>query len=144
MHSGVVEESDLLAQDFGIDHRVAAVAAVQTLEVLVPLVVQPGRAGAAAAVDVEFDASRDEVVIAGGLVRPAGRCHPVDELLGRVEGPVASPEGEDADVESPVGQDFPVGIPVPLPDAGILEAGHAFAVESFHDAPDALDHLLGR
>ncbi len=63
---GMFEEA--LAQLVGIHGGIAAVAGVGAGEFAVPVVVEPGRASTAAAVDVELHAARDEAVVPCGLV----------------------------------------------------------------------------
>ena len=63
---GMFEEA--LPQLVGIHGGIAAVAGVGAGEFAVPVVVEPGRAGPAAAVDVQLDAARDEAVVPCGLV----------------------------------------------------------------------------
>ena len=129
-------------QRIGTKGRIAAVAGIDLREVLVPVVIHPRRARAAAPVEEELDATRDQVVIAGRLVRFAAGGLVGDQLLRLGHGSPPPPEREHAHGELACCCYGLVGIPRLLADSGVLEPRHSLFVEGCGQRCDPLTLLL--
>ena len=112
-------------------------------KIAVPVIVHPGGARPAAAVDHEFDTTGDQTIVAGRFVRPGKRPHTLRQRLRVAQVSPAAPQDEYPDREVAIGEHVGVRVPGCLPDAGVLHPGHALGVEGLRQVAHAFAHLLG-
>ena len=96
VNASLVEQADHLAIDFGIGSRVAHVRAVHFRTVLIPRLVHPSGACAAAAVHVDFGAAGKQQAVAQRTRRFRKRGNMRQSLPRGLHGGAGVPEHEDA------------------------------------------------
>ena len=128
-----MEQLELLAEHLGIGDGVTEVAVVDAREISVPLLVDPGRARAAAAVDDHLDAAGDELVVAGRFVGTSRGPNLGDEAPRVVHGAAGAPQREDPHAHLAAALHGAVGVPLLAENARVLHGRHAFAADLAHD-----------
>ncbi len=124
-----------------IVRRIAFVAGVDARQVLVPVVVHPRRACAAAAVDVELHAAGHQPAIAQRgrqLRRGVDRRH---GPLGRLRSCRRHPQRRHAHGQLALVQQLLVEIPLRLVDVQVLRARHPFATKPLDDPQHVVAHV---
>jgi hypothetical protein len=135
--AGVVEIEHDAAVRIRVDGRIAAVAGVDCREVLVPLVVHPRRARAAAAVHEHLHAPGQQHAVAERRRRLRLREDARHHLVGVLAVAGSAPQREHPHGQLAFAQQLLIEVPFLRVDAGILRAGHAFFVEVLDESGDA-------
>src|SRR5262245_40027859 len=104
VQTGVVIQLDERAQRVGISGWIAAIAGIGAGEILVPLVVEPRRARATAAIGVQLHTAGNDAIVARAEGKPRCRATLVDETLRRGDAVWTAPQREHAHSERAVGE----------------------------------------
>ncbi len=129
VYSRVVKQPDLIEQHIRFEISQAGIAFIDIGKVLVPVLVHPGRAYRAAAVDINFHAGRHDQLAAVPCLRIGKRLDVLQEFSCFGHGVRYSPQREHAHGQITVSFDSFVSLPVIRVDLRILDRRDPFCAQ---------------